>query len=289
MSVLPLLLWLVPNVVLPRFTELPNHFADPVELERQTRRLGPSRVFHFLKPLKADAAQVAALRGLSLWAEQAPDVAAQLAVPLTDLLAQTRDDKLRVALYDSLLRMCRALGRFPQCSEADDVDCGGEARLLPARLLRLAEQPTSHPASRNVALSALQTLQPSLWQAAAPRLSALAQSEGEPLRTTALAALSVLKEQENRPELVALVLQPDDTLSAAAAQELCWPLILRKNKSQPGSVLPENIALRVRTAAQGPAPLASRQKTVDCLRAMGTPQDKTLIGQLLNRSVKNRK
>jgi hypothetical protein len=288
-TVLVVLLWLLPDVVMPRPADFLTHENDPVELERQTRRMGPGRLLKLLEKPVSERKKLtgSVLRGLSLVVEKSPDFAAQTAVPLLEILEQTTDERIRAALHDVLLRSCQNLGRSLACQEADDLGCGGELGNLPRRLLVLSERVSSPASSRNVALSALQSLPVVTWQQFAPRLSAIAQKETGSLRTTALAALSLLSERASRPELVDLLLKPDDVLSAAAAQELCWPLLLIPKKTPVAQTqLPAPVVARVRAIAQGTQPIAVRLQTVDCLRAFHTPQDKALLVQLAAHSKK---
>lgn len=296
----PLLLALVllPDVVMPRPTELSNLAGDSVELERQAHRLGPARLLRLLQRPQSDKGRLAflALRGLSLVATQHPEVAGQAALPLLDLLEQAGDDKLRQALSDTLLRVCQVLGRSLPCDEPDDLGCGGDLASLPLRLVQLAEKPSQPVLSRSVALSALQALPFQVWQTSSPRLFALAQRESGPVRTTVLAALSVLHQQAGKPELLALATLPDDSLAAAASQELCWPLLAHKPNAKPSaapaaSVVPDAVLRRAREIAAGTQPLAVRLQTIECLRATGLAQDKALLLQLATaaKAAKNRK
>lgn len=280
-----LALLLLPDVVMPRPIDLPVVASDSVELERQAHRLGPSRLIKLVTRPQTDRGRLAlvALRGLSLVVEQHPEVAGQAALPLVDALEQVSDDKLRHGLADALLRVTQVLGRSLPCEEPDDLGCGGDLASLPVRLLGLAERTTQPVFFRSVAVSALQALPVSMWQAQSPRLFALAQREAGPLRTTVLAALSVLHQQANRPELLTLVSQPDDALALAASQELCWPLTLPK-PNRPGATVSASVPMpvlsRVRAIAAGPLPIAVRLQAVDCLRASQLPEDRALLTQL---------
>ena len=299
LTISSLFLLLLPEVVLPRPVDLPSVAADTAELSRLAERLGPARLLRLAaRPASADKGRVAllALRGLALAGSQQPELAAQVVLPLVDLLEQTPDEKLQKATADTLLRLCQVLGRSIRCEESDDLGCGGDLSVLPSRLLTLAEKPVLSPLLRSVAISALQALPVSSWQGLSPRLFALAQREPMPLRTTALAALSTLHQQVARPELLALVTQPDDELAAAASQELCWPLTLQKPaRPQPGvapvALVSDPVLLRVRAIAAGTQPIAVRLQTVDCLRVAGTQQDKALLLQLLTaaKAAKTRK
>lgn len=283
-----LLLLLLPEVMMPRPVDLPAVATDSVELERLAVRMGPARLLKLLqKPSPADKGRVAltALRGLALAGAQHPEMAAQSVLPLTELLEQTSDEKLRQAISDTLLRLCQVLGHSMYCDEADDLGCGGDLGALPPRLLALAEKPALPALTRSVAISALQALPVASWQTLSPRLFALAQREPAPLRTAVLAALSTLHQQAARPELLSLVTQPDDSLAAAASQELCWPLTLQKPpRPQPAvaavTSVPEPVLIRVRAIAAGQQPIAVRLQTVDCLRVAGAPADKALLLQL---------
>ncbi len=282
-----LALLLLPDVVMPRPIDLPVVASDPVELERQAHRLGPARLLKLVTRPQTDRGRLAlvALRGLSLVVEQHPEVAGQAALPLVDVLEQATDDKLRHGIADVLLRVAQVLGRSLPCEEPDDLGCGGDLANVAVRLLALAERSAQPVFTRSVAVSALQALPISMWHAQSPRLFALAQREAGPLRTTVLAALSVLHQQVTRPELLTLATLPDDALAAAASQELCWPLLLHKpTKPQPGASVsvpvPDAVLRRAREIAAGTQPIAVRLLTIECLRASAAPQDKALLLQL---------
>lgn len=280
-----LVLLLLPEVVMPRPTDLPSVASDVVELERLATRLGPTRLLKLATRPTADKGRTAllALKALALSGEHNPELAAQSVLPLSELLEQTSDERIRQAASDALLRLSPVLGRSLRCEEADDSGCGADVTVLPLRLLTMAEKSSLPILTRSVAVSALLSLPVSGWQAQAPRLMALAQREPAPLRTTVLAALSVLHQQASRAELLTLVSQPDDALAVAASQELCWPLTLAK-PSKPGvpaqSVVPTVVLSRVRAIAAGTLPIAVRLLAVDCLRASQLPEDRALLTQL---------
>ena len=283
-----LVLLFLPEVMMPRPVDLSGVASDAVELERLAVRMGPARLVRLLgRPQAADKGRtaLAALRGLSLAGEVNPEFAAQSVLPLLDYLEQTTDDKLQRAASDTVLRLCQVMGRSLRCEEADDFGCGADVGALPTRLVTMAEKSSLPPLTRSVAISALQALPLSTWQAQSPRLFALAQREPVPLRTAVLAALSLLHQQAARPELVTLATQPDDVLAVAAAQELCWPLTLPKPaKPQPSAlpvpVVPPAVLSRVRAMAAATQPIAVRLQTIDCLRVAGTAEDKALLLQI---------
>lgn len=280
-----LVLLLLPEVVMPRPVDLPGAASDVVELERLATRLGPTRLLKLATRPTTDKGRTAllALKALALSGEHNPELAAQSVLPLSELLEQTTDERIRHAASDALLRLSQVLGRSLRCEEADDPGCGADVTVLPLRLVTMAEKSSLPVLTRSVAVSALLSLPISSWQAQAPRLLALAQREQVPLRTAVLAALSVLHQQANRPELLTLVSQPDDALALAASQELCWPLTLPK-PNRPGATVSASVPMpvlsRVRAIAAGPLPIAVRLQAVDCLRASQLPEDRALLTQL---------
>ena len=153
LTISSLFLLLLPEVVLPRPVDLPSVAADTAELSRLAERLGPARLLRLAaRPASADKGRVAllALRGLALAGSQQPELAAQVVLPLVDLLEQTPDEKLQKATADTLLRLCQVLGRSIRCEESDDLGCGGDLSVLPSRLLTRSMRTMSAPMSASI-------------------------------------------------------------------------------------------------------------------------------------------
>ncbi len=273
---------LVPEVVMPRPLEVSAVSSDPVELERLATRLGPLRLIKLASSAQASGqsrAAVAALRGLGLSATLHPAVAAQGLLPLAELVGRTQDEKLLGAATEALLRLCEGLRDFAWCAEPDDGGCGEDVSGVPKYLLQLAAQPALPLAIRGQLVQAVRALPVAVWRSQAPRLVLLAQGP-PPLRDAALAALGLLAQHHLERELTALALPPSSgELASAALAELCLPLPRRPTRppAPPAATLAPELAQQVRTLAASEQPLPQRQRLQDCLKLLGTPQDKALL------------
>ena len=280
------LLLLAPEVVMPRPLELSSAGSDQVELERLATRLGPARLIKLASSAAASGqprAAVAALRGLGLSGSLHPEAAAQGLLPLAELIGQLHDDKLLNAAVEALLRLCEGLQDTTVCAEPDDRGCGEDLDPLPKYLLQLAAQPTLSPAVRAQLVHAVRALPVPVWRTQAPRLVMLAQGTErgpEAVRDAALAALGLLAQHHLEQELVALALPPTPgELASAALAELCLPLPRKpvRPPAPPSPSLAPELAAQVRALSAADQPLPQRQRLQDCLRLLGTPQDKLLL------------
>jgi hypothetical protein len=273
---------LVPEVVMPRPLEVSAVSSDPVELERLATRLGPMRLLKLVTTAHANGqtrAAAAALLGLGLSGSQHPEVAAQGLLPLVELVGQTADEKLRSAAIEALVRLCEGLQDTTGCAEPDDGGCGEDPSAVPKYLLQLAALPALPLAGRGQLIQAVRLMPVGVWRAQAPRLVLLAQGP-PPVRDAALAALGVLAQHHLERELTALALPPNSgELASAALAELCLPLPRRpaRPSAPPVATLAPELAQQVRTLAAAEQPLPQRQRLQDCLRLLGTPQDKGLL------------
>lgn len=281
-AVLGALLLLAPEVVIPRPLELSAASGDAVELERLATRVGPVRLIKLAMSAAQSGqlrAALAALRGLGLAGSLHPDVAAQGLLPLAELVGQTQDDKLRAVAIEALVRLCEGLQEAPTCAQPDDRDCGEDLSPVPKYLLQLAALPVLPPPVRGQLVHAVRALPVSMWRAQAPRLALLAQGP-PPVRDAALAALGLLAQHHLERELLALALPPTGgELASAALAELCLPLPRKPARppAPPAPSLSPELAAQVRALSAADQPLPQRQRLQDCLRLLGTPQDKQLL------------
>ena len=283
-------LLLVPEVVMPRPLEVSAVSTDAVELERLATRLGPARLLKLAVTAEAGGqprVAAAALRGLGLAGSFHPEVAAQGLLPLVELVGRTQDGKLLTAATEALVRLCEGLQGATACAEPDDPGCGEDLGPVPKYMLQLAALPALPQAVRGQLIQAVRALPVATWRAHAPLLALLAQGP-VPVRDAALAALGLLAQHRLERELTALALPPTSgELASCALAELCLPLPRRPTRP-PAAVVPSpvpsvgpslapELAANVRTLAAGDQPLPQRQRLVDCLRLLGTPQDKQLL------------
>lgn len=290
------LLWFAPlavDVALPRPSELSAVASDPVELERLSARLGGTRVLQlWSESVDRGQARPAAvwLRGLNLVAAQHPERTCQLLPLFLDAALQrgrTRklDDATTRGVADTLVRMGDSIGQAHFAGEffgpPRSADLVAELSDLARRLLGVAYDATLPTAWRESALSALANLPAPSWAALAPRLASLAQSpEAAALQRPVLSALAVLALHELSPVLPDLVQNsPDPSLASIAAGELCLlsPAPARRPAAgAPAQALPPALAARVRALAAIESPPAARQRLGECLRLLGTAQDRAL-------------
>jgi hypothetical protein len=281
------MLVLLPEVVMPRPVEVSAVSTDAVELERLATRLGPMRLLRLVQTAEANKqprVATAALRGLGLLASGHPDLAAAAVLPLAELIGQTHDPKLLALAADALVRLCERLQDGSTCAEADDRGCGEDLSPLPRYLLQLAGDPALPAAVRGQLVLAVRALPVPIWLPEGPRLLELARQPGAPpVREAALAALGALAQQQLDRALYALALPPTDgDLASAALAEICLPL--PRKPPRPGAAaapavfpLAPPLADQVRALAAPTQPLPQRQRLMDCLRLLGTPQDKALL------------
>jgi hypothetical protein len=275
-------LLLVPEVVLPRPLEVSAVSTDAVELERLATRLGPARLVRLAISAEAGGqprVAAAALRGLGLAGSFHPEVAAQGLLPLVELVGRTQNDKLLAAATEALVRLCEGLHGASACAEPDDPGCGEDLSPVPSYMLQLAALPGLPLAVRSQLIQAVRALPVAAWRAQAQRLVALAQGP-VPVRDAALAALGLLAQHHLERELTALALPPTGgELASCALAELCLPLPRRPARPTTATAptLTPELAAQVRALAAGDQPLPQRQRLSDCLRLLGTPQDKQLL------------
>lgn len=289
------LLWvgsLAVDVALPRPSELSAVAGDPVELERLSARLGGPRLLQLWSDSVARGqARPAALllRGLTLMAAQHPERTCQL-LPLfleTALqLGRSRklDEATTRGIADTLLRMGDSIGQAHFAGEFFgpplSADLVAELTELSRRLLALAQDAAQPVSWREAALGALASLPTAIWAPLAAGLASLAQSaEAAPLQRPALAALAVLALHDQSPLLPELVLKSTDpSLASLAAGELCLLLPPPPRRSPSGLAvpMPPPLSARIRALAAQDVPLVARQRLGECLRLLGTPQDRAL-------------
>lgn len=290
------LLWLGPlavDVALPRPSELTAVAADPVELERLSARLGGSRLLQLWSDSVARGQSRPAtllLRGLGLIAAQHPERTCQL-LPLfleTVVRLQTTrklDEATTRGIADTLSKMGDSVAQAHFAGEFFgpplSADLVTELAELSRRLLGWAYDASLPLAWREAALGALSNLPPTVWAPLAPKLASLAQAaDAAALQRPSLAALAVLAVHDLSPLLPDLVLHSDDpSLASNGAGELCLllPPPPRRTPTAPlPSALPPPLASRVRALAALDSPPPARQRLGECLRLLGTPQDRAL-------------
>lgn len=286
-----LLLLLLPEVVLPRPTELTAAAGDTVELERLSTRLGPARMVALFEDAatrrrRQPGLMQAALHGIGLMGAAHPDIAMQLLPPLTGALsrlgrAQRLDDKQMAAAAEALRRTTSALGLSAAdaaSADADGADYEPGLRDVAERLFELGTDAALPLPLREGALESMAALPPSAWQHLVPRLIQLAQApqqEQQRRSRGALAALAALVPRDRPEPLVDLVRTAEPTLASEAAAELCGALPPRKG-AHPAPLFSEEVAGRLRALAAPEQPLPQRVSLVECLRLLGTPADRAL-------------
>lgn len=274
---------LTPEVILPRSADLSASVSDSVELERLAARLGPQRVLTLwldavLK--RQDRPGLAALRSLGLMAKQEPDWSVQI---LTGLLtgAQTLhvqgklNDKLLAPLGESLRTAAESVRRTTTCETPSD-GCGEEVERISRRLAQTVRDREQPLPLREHALWALLALPIESWRSQEAALVTLATgtTESSPgLQRLALAGLAMLAQQLQSPALTQLIQSgPDVALAALAAAELCLVTVPKKGTA----ALSIDLSTRVRALAAMEGNIAARQRLGECLRLLGTPQDRGL-------------
>jgi hypothetical protein len=290
------LLWFAPpavEVALPRPSELSAVAGDPVELERLAARLGGTRVLQLWSESVARGQARPAvlwLRGLNLVAAQHPERTCQLLPLFLEAalqLGRTRklDEATTRGIADTLIRMGDSIGQAHFAGEffgpPRSADLVPELTDLSRRLLGVAYDAALPTPWREAALTALASLPLPSWAPLAPRLLSLVQKpDSAALQRPALAALAILAIHEGSPLLPDLVLNsPDPSLASIAAGELCLLAPPPPRRTPPAAatqVLPPPLAGRVRALAAVDSPPAARQRLGECLRLLGTPQDRAL-------------
>ncbi len=270
MSLLAWVVWLLPQVVLPRAPDLYAMRHDEVELERLATRLGPSRLL-LIAAAGNKGQRVAALRGLSLSGARHPELAASALLPLSDLLEQTREKEVQEAAVEAASHLCQGIGRG--LPSGDEVG-GDELPRAAAAFLRLAGDAALAPPLRGHLVEAAVALPGGL--ARAPELLALARGQDPVVRDAALAGLGGLFGRIGEPEgegLSSLARGEDAALAAAAVAVLCEVSAARPQPSW---------AERARSLAapQSGLSLEDRQRLGGCLRRLGTSADRALLSAL---------
>lgn len=285
---------LLPEVVMPRPTELAAASADTVELERLATRLGPSRLVELFE----DAANhkkaklcAASLRGITLTAAAHPDVGGQLLMPLSDALvrlsrAQRLDEKQLQAASDALRRTAAALGTSSSSAPGPELDGDPDPgrREAAERLYALGADATLPPALREGALDGLALLPPGSFGHLVPHVVKLAQAPQRPGHG-ALVVLASLVLREQPEPILNLVRNAEPGLASEAAQELCAVMAPRRGP-HPAPLFSDEVATRMRTLAAVEQPLLVRHAMLDCLRLLGTPADRALYQSIFGASRK---
>ena len=283
------------DVALPRPSELSAVAGDPVELERLAARLGGTR----LLSLWTDSAKrgqtkpaTILLRGLGLFSQQHPERACQLLPVFLDsvlplLRSHRLDDGMTRVVAETLQRIGDGIGQAHWDSDfvgsPQSVDLTPELADAARRLVEVAlDRSASLPASvREAALHSLASLPVAAWAVSAPSLAALAQASDPPgVQRAAMSALAVLAQHDRSPALSEIILQSSDpSVAALAAGELCLvtaPAPRRAGSQAASAVLSPILAARVRALAALDFSLPHRQRLGECLRLLGTPNDRAL-------------
>lgn len=283
------------DVALPRPTELSAVAGDPVELERLAARLGGARLLTLWSESAARGHSKPAtivLRGLGLMSLQHPERACQiLPIFLDTVLPLVRgrrlDDGMLRVVAETLQRIGEGIGEAHWDSDfigpPQSVDLTPEVGDAAQRLLAVAMDCSgSLPAGlREAALTALGSLPVVAWAALAPQLATLAQASDQPgVQRIAMTALAVLSQHDRSPALAEIALQSSEpTVAALAAAELCLvasPPPRRGGAGGSAATLSPPLAARVRALAALDFSPPHRQRLGECLRLLGTPQDRAL-------------
>jgi hypothetical protein len=286
LGLLTMLMLLLPEVVMPRPTELAAASADTVELERLATRLGPTRLVELFEDAanhKKGRLCAASLRGITLTGAAHADVGGQLLPPFCEALvrlsrAQKLDEKQLHAAGEALRRTASTLGLAP-CGSAGqmadlDGDCDPMKREAAERLFALGIDATLPLPLREAALEGLALLPPGSFGHLVPRIVKLAQAP-QPPGHGALVVLAALSLREQPEPLLTLVRTAEPGLASEAAQELCAVMAPRRGP-HPAPLFSDEVATRLRTLAAAEQPLPQRQALLDCLRLLGTPADRAL-------------
>ncbi len=283
------------DVALPRQSELSAVSSDPVELERLAARLGGKRVLDLWSESASRGHSKPAsvlMRSLGLYSLQHPERACQLlpvfldtALPL--LRGGRLDDAMTKSVADTLQRMGEGIGQAHWESDfvgpPQSADLTPEVSEVARRLLAVAMDAASGGAGpvREAALLALSALPVGAWTGLAAPLAKLAQSSDAPsVQRAAMSALAVLGQHERSPLLSEIALNSSDpSIASLAAAEVCLlasPSSRRAGPAGPSSSISPALAARVRALAAQDFSLPHRQRLGECLRLLGTPQDRLL-------------
>ncbi|MDW8281204.1 MAG: hypothetical protein RMK29_05800 [Myxococcales bacterium] len=262
----PLLLWLLPQVVLPSPGQLEaarnNH--DEVELARLGCRLGAVRLLRLAAQAATSPQRVAALEALGLCGAHQDEVAVQALWPLAELLGRSEELPLLQAGARAAVRLGRRLGRaMLQGEERYDDELPRAAALL----LQLARERPWPPELRAELVEAATSLPRPLWSIAA--LVPLAHAE-RPVQQAALSALAQAAPQGGAAALEQLAAEQDPAVAVPAVAMLC--------ETAPSGPAAER-------ARQLAAPRASTSPELRlllraCLQRLGTPLDRSLLRTL---------
>ena len=291
LGVLTAIMLLLPEVVMPRPTEIAAAQGDSVELERLSTRLGPSRLVELCEEAagqKKPRLVNALLRGIALSGGAHSDLGAQIIGPFSEALtrlaraAQLDEKQLQLA-SDALRKSAFALGLSPCGAAAAESemegDCDPARREVADRLLTLGADATLPMTLREGALESLAELPPKSFAHLMPQLEKLAQSSSRPGRS-ALGVLGSLVPREHPQPLLSLVKSAPLPLASDAAQELCAVMAPRRT-AHAAPLFSDEIAVRLRALAAPEQPIAQRQELLDCLRLLGTPADRALAQSIL--------
>lgn len=282
------------DVALPRPSELSAVAGDPIELERLAARLGGSR----LLSLWADSATrgqsrpaTVLLRGLGLMSLQHPERACQLLPIFLDTVlplvrSQRLDEGMTRTVAETLLRIGEGIGLAPWEGDfggpPQGMDLTPEVTDAARRLVAITlDRSGSLPLPlREAALGALAALPVAAWALFSGLLSTLAQEREQPgLQRAAMSALAVLSQHDRSPALAEIALHSDDpSVAAQAAGELCLVASppARRATTPTSTALSPALATRVRSLAALDFSPPHRQRLGECLRLLGTPQDRAL-------------
>jgi hypothetical protein len=292
-----LALLLLPEVALPRPTELTAAAGDVVELERLATRLGPARLLTTVESAASRGQSrlaLVALRGVGLLGAAQPELGVALLRPFSDTLlrlgqARRLDEKQAQAASDSLQRVASAVGRSGACVGSDQADCGLVEAEAAESLLRLATTSTLPLGLRSGALDGLSQLPTASWQQLLPKVVSLATAGPTAPQRAALTALATQALHDRSEPLLGLLRSGEPAVATAAAAELCMLLPNPPLRSKVPPLLSDELAGRVRGLAAPSEPLGQRLQLVDCLRLLGTPADRALLQQTVSEAKRGRR
>lgn len=258
------LLWLLPQVVLPGPRELEAARDDEVELARLGCRLGAVRLLRIAAQGATSPQRVAALAALGLCGASESEVAAQALLPLAELLGRSEEPPLLQAGARAALRLSRCLGRGVLGGEEQ---YGDELLRAAAALLRLAGERTLPPALRAELVEAATSLPRPFWPTAA--VVPLARAE-RPVQQAALSALARAAADGGAAALAQLAAEEDLEVAVPAAAVLC--------ETAPTGPAAER-ARRLAAPQAGASP-ELRLLLRACLQRLGMPVDRALLRTL---------
>ena len=221
-----LALVLLPDVVMPRPTELANLAGDSVELERQAHRLGPARLLRLLQRPQSDKGRLAFWR---CGACRSSHNILKSPVRLRCHCSICWNKRGRQAAPCAVGYAVAGLSGARAIAARDEPTIWAVAATasLPLRLVQLAENPVSRCCR---AVWRCRRCKRCRFKCGRPRHRGFCTGParvGAGADDRACGAVG-LASASGKPELLALATLPDDSLAAAASQELCWPLLAHK-------------------------------------------------------------